>query len=34
MNAVNNLLDALGKKRIRLGVNADGGLRICDDKRY
>ncbi len=34
MNAVNNLLDALGKNGIRLGVNVDGNLRIRGDKNH
>src|ERR1051325_4765840 len=34
MNAVNDLLETLGSKGIRLGVNADGDLRVRGDKRH
>src|SRR5215208_5321101 len=34
MNAINDLLDVLNSKGIKLGVNADGGLRIRGDKKH
>ena len=34
MSAINELLDVLSSKGIKLGVNADGGLRIRGDKKH